>query len=283
MAILSYYRRDQLTPIEVDDETDAGKAFIAKLEGSGYYQDKERAIRESESLVGGSNYTAPAETTATVEEEEPLNLSPNQVYLRLPWLKSFAGGNADKLVDAYIKGFIEGDGSATAATAAMREIPEYQTVFPGIVNTETGAIRINESDYVAGFEQVKASLVGQGLGGYAKQKSREIYATMVGNQVSPNEYINRVKTVRSRIFDRMDEGMKQNIVAAYNDYYSSELGESVTLDESSILALAIDPNLNNEILKKRLNASELGAVYTTEIGEEFHLKEYKSLHKQELH
>jgi len=273
MAILSYYRRDQLTPIEVDNETDAGKRFIADLEGAGYFQDEARAIRESESLVGGSNYTAPAsETTASVEEEEPLNLSPNQVYLRLPWLKSYAGGNADKLVDAYIKGFIEGDGSATAATAAMREIPEYQTVFPGIVNTETGAIRINESDYVAGFEQVKASLIGQGLGGYAKQKSREIYATMVGNQVSPSEYINRVQTVRSRIFDRMDEGMKQNIVAAYNDYYSSELGESVTLDESSILALAIDPNLNTEILQKRLNASELGAIYTTEIGEDVSLE-----------
>ena len=100
----------------------------------------------------------------------------------------------------------------------MREIPEYNTVFPGIVNTETGAIRMSEGSYVAGFEQIKASLVGQGLGGYAKQKGREIYATMVGNQVSPNEYINRVTTVRSRIFDRMDEGMKQYIVAAYNDY-----------------------------------------------------------------
>ncbi len=209
---------------------------------------------------------------STVTEEEPLNLSPNQVYLRLPWLKSYAGGNADKLVDSYIKGFIEGDGSLDAALATMRELPEYETVFPGIVNVETGAIRMSESSYVAGFEQVKASLIGQGLGGDAKQKGKEIYATMVGNQVAPNEYINRVKTVRSKIFDRMDEDMKQNIVSAYNDYYSSELGESVTLDESSILALAIDPNLNNEILQKRLNASELGAVYTTEIGEDVSLE-----------
>ena len=124
----------------------------------------------------------------------------------------------------------------------------------------------------SGFEQIKASLVGQGLGGYAKQKGREIYATMVGNQVSPNEYINRVNTVRNRLFDRMDEGMKQNIVSAYNDYYSNELGESVKLEEASILALAIDPNLNQEILQKRLNASELGAVYTTEVGEDVSLE-----------
>mgnify|MGYP001182881345 CR=1 FL=1 len=273
MAILSYFRRDQLTPITVDDETDKGKQFAADLEGAGYYQDEERAKRESESLVGGLNYSGPASSASTpVEEEEPINLSPNQVYLRLPWLKAFAGGNADKLVDAYIKGYIEGDASETAATAAMRGTPEYNTVFPGIVNTETGAIRMTEGSYVAGFEQIKASLVGQGLGGYAKQKGREIYATMVGNQVSPNEYINRVNTVRNRLFDRMDEGMKQNIVSAYNDYYSNELGESVQLEEASILALAIDPNLNQEILQKRLNASELGAVYTTEVGEDVSLE-----------
>ena len=270
MAIRSYFRRDQLTPITVDDTTDEGKELIAKLEAANYFQDEERAKREAASLPGGSNYTAPS--GASSSEEEPVNLSPNQVYLRLPWLKAFAGGNADKLVDAYIKGYIEGDASETAATAAMREIPEYNTVFPGIVNTETGAIRMSEGSYVAGFEQIKASLVGQGLGGYAKQKGREIYATMVGNQVSPNEYINRVTTVRSRIFDRMDEGMKQNIVAAYNDYYSNELGEQVQLEESSILALAIDPNLNTDILNKRITASELGAVYTTEVGEDVSLQ-----------
>ena len=137
MPILSFYRRDQLTPITVDTDTDAGERMAADLEGAGYYQDEERAIRESQSLVGGLNYTAPAGETPTVEEEEPVNLSPNQVYLRLPWLKAFAGSNADKLVDAYIKGYIEGDASETAATAAMREIPEYNTVFPGIVNAET--------------------------------------------------------------------------------------------------------------------------------------------------
>ena len=274
MAIRSYFRRDQLTPITVDDTTDDGKDFIARLEAAGYYQDEARAQEESRNLVGGINYSGPAAAASTpvVEEEEPINLSPNQVYLRLPWLKAFAGGNADKLVDAYIKGYIEGDASETAATAAMREIPEYNTVFPGIVNTETGAIRMSEGSYVAGFEQIKASLVGQGLGGYAKQKGREIYATMVGNQVSPSEYISRVTTVRSRIFDRMDEGMKQNIVAAYNDYYSNELGEQVQLEESSILALAIDPNLNTDILNKRITASELGAVYTTEVGEDVSLQ-----------
>ena len=235
MAIRSYFRRDQLTPITVDDQTDAGKKFITDLEGAGYYQDEGRAQRESETLVGGSNYSGPA-AVESAPEEEPINLSPNQVYIRLPWLKAFAGGNADTLVDAYIKGYIEGDGSDAAAKAFMRETPEYNTVFPGIVNTETGAIRMTEGSYVAGFEQIKASLVGQGLGGYAKQKGREIYATMVGNQVSPSEYINRVNTDRSRLFDRMDEGMKQNIVSAYNDYYSNELGESVQLEEASILA-----------------------------------------------
>ena len=274
MAKFNYYRRDQLTPIETDDSTRAGRQFITDLESAGYYQDKGRAIRESESFVGGSSYTAPASTTTSTSttEEEAINLSPNQVYLRLPWLKSYAGDNADKLVDAYIKGYIEGDGSATAAVASMRELPEYQTVFPGIVNTETGAIRMSENSYVAGFETVKASLIGNGLGGYAKQKGREVYATLVTNQVSPNEYINRVQTVRYKIFDRMDEGMKQNVVSAYNDYYSNELGEDVKLDESSILALAMDPNLNTEILQKRLNASELGAIYTTEIGQDVSLE-----------
>ncbi len=112
MAILKYYRKDQLTPIEVDDRnTD----FIAQLERDGYTQDEQKAISES-GEVGGTNYTGTAADTTTSSTTTSSGYTAEQAQVLMPWLTKLAPVEGRKLIDEYVQGYIE-TGEATFALA----------------------------------------------------------------------------------------------------------------------------------------------------------------------
>ena len=58
----------------------------------------------------------------------------------------------------------------------------------------------------------------------------------------------------------VDEELKAATIATYNDYFASQ-GVAAGLDEAGLLAVALDPNLNSDILSGRINSAELGAIY----------------------
>jgi hypothetical protein len=262
------YRKDELTGIDVPPDK------VNDFKNDGYTTSKNEALAASYT-PGGSNYTGSTTDTSSSSTStgEGKTITRAEVYKTLPWLKKYAGADADKLVDAYVKGFIDSDGNTTTALAEMRfgeSADAYKRVFKNIINEDTGALRMTESEYISGLESVLTTLTEYSLGGYASGKGKDVWAELVKNSVSPEAYRARVGT-SFNLINEVDQELKQSIINQYNEYYSSQTGTSINMSIESILALAIDPNINNDILSGRLNASELGAIYSGTVGDKIDL------------
>lgn len=240
-------------------------------------------------FAGGTVYDTEAEAKKATEDWEAnrnsntsttsststdgVSLTRAEAFKLVPWLKKYAGADANKLVDSYIKGYIDSDGNPNVALAEMRfgeSQDAYNRVFKNIVDEDTGALKMTEAQYISGLESTLTSLTEYSLGGYASAKGKEVWATLVKNNVSPEVYRTRVGTAYSLI-SNVDQELKASIINQYNEYFSAETGTTVNMTDDSILALAIDPNINNDILSGRLNASELGAIYTGTVGDKLDL------------
>ena len=223
----------------------------------------------SKNLHDNESYGQPRTTDDTSTTTDGVSLTRAEAFKLVPWLQKYAGSDANKLVDSYIKGYIDSDGSPTVALAEMRfgeSADAYNRVFKNIVDPETGVLKMTEAEYISGLESTLTTLTEYSLGGYASAKGKEVWATLVANNVSAEVYRTRIGTAYDLIKE-VDEELKQSIINQYNEYFSAETGSTVSMDTDSILALAIDPNINNDILSGRLNASELGAIYTGTVGE----------------
>lgn len=234
--------------------------------------ENESELKRMTSAQGGWSTTKPSDNTDTTDEDG-VSLTRAEAYKLVPWLQKYAGADANKLVDSYIKGYIDSDGSTASALAEMRfgeSADAYNRVFKNIVDEETGALKMTEAEYISGLESTLTALTEYSLGGYASAKGKEVWATLVKNNVSAEVYRTRVGTAYDLISE-VDTELKQSIINQYNEYFSSETGTTVNMTDDSILALAIDPNINNDILSGRLNASELGAIYTGTVGDKIDL------------
>ena len=267
MAKYTLYRADDLSGNVVADDT----KFIVGADGvrrneldhlitqANYTQDKGLAEEQSKAATNVNQNTAAAGNDPF--KEGPV-ITRDQVFNVLPWLKKFGGTDADTLVDAYVKGFIESDGQVTQALAEMRfgtGSESYGRVFVNIVDPETGALKMTETEYLAGLEDFNTILTQNNLAGYAASMGKEKYATLVSLDVAMPEFAKRVKQIKG-VIDMVDEELKATTIATYNDYYASQ-GVAAGVDESGLLALAFDPNLNSDILAGRVNSAELGALY----------------------
>tara|TARA_Y100000004_G_C8952974_1_gene429449 strand:- start:120 stop:1250 length:1131 start_codon:yes stop_codon:yes gene_type:complete len=252
-----------------------GKVFV--FTGDGGYASTDDAtvlknlldaggVAISKNLFDNQSYGEPqpltSDNTDIGTDVDGKNITRKSVYNILPWLSKFGGADADKLVDAYVKGFIESDGESTAALAEMRfgeGSDAYNRVFINIVDPDTGALRMTETEYLAGLEDFNTILTQNNLAGYAATLGKEKYATLVSLDVAMPEFAKRVKEIKG-VLDMVDEELKAATIATYNDYFASQ-GITAGLDESGLLALAFDPNLNSDILNRRINSAEMGALY----------------------
>ena len=268
MALVTLYRRDDLSGnVKADDtKLTMGDDGVQRTElenfklFAGYTEDKGEA--ENLAKAYESNQNQNTATAGSDPDKDGAVITREQVFNLLPWLQKFAGNDADTLVDAYVKGFIDSDGLATQALAEMRfgEGSEaYSRVFVNIIDPETGALKMTETEYLAGLEDFNTILTQNNLAGYAASVGREKYATLVGLDVAMPEFAKRVKSIKG-VIDMVDEELKAATIATYNDYFASQ-GVAAGLDEAGLLAVALDPNLNSDILSGRINSAELGAIY----------------------
>ena len=275
MAKYTLYRRDDLSGNVVADDTKTivGDDGIERNElehftkMAGYTVNKDEAEGLAEAYANASTSSS-SKSDSTVDGKTTTR---TQVYTLLPWLQKYAGADANALVDAYVKGYNESGGSAEFALAEMRFGKDsgeaYKRVFANIVDPDTGALKMTESEYISGLEKVLTTLTEYNLNGYASSKGKSVWATLVGNNTSAESYTNRVKLVHDRVINRMDEELKTSIINQYNEYFTQATGTPVNMGNESILAIAIDPNINEDVLAGRLNASEIGAVYTGVTGD----------------
>ena len=268
MATVTLYRRDDLSGnVKVsdtkltmgDDGVERTQLENTKLFG-GYTEDK----GEAEALKSAyeSNQNQNNATAGSAPDKDGATITRQQVFNLLPWLSKFAGTDGDKLVDAYVQGYIDSDGTAAVALAEMRfgtGKEAYDRVFVNIVDPDTGALRMTEKDYLAGLEDFNTILTQNNLAGYAATLGKEKYATLVSQDVAMPEFASRVKQLKN-VIDMVDEDLKVSVINQYNQYYS-EQGVSAGIDEAGLLAVALDPNLNSDILAGRIQSSQLGAMY----------------------
>ena len=55
-------------------------------------------------------------------------------------------------------------------------------------------------------------------------------------------------------------------MSAYEQYYSTELGEAIQLDDAALIPLVIDPEINSQILNRQLNVARIGNQYQQVAG-----------------
>ena len=257
-----YYRKDQLTPIVVDTTTEAGRLFAEDLENNGYYQDKQRAIEESKD-IGGSNYTGTVADNTT--SSDTVGFTSSQAQVLMPWLTKLAPVEGKKLIDEYVQGYIE-TGEPTFALAKMRASDSYEKVFPGITRDD-GSLRMTEAQYLQNKEAVLIHFNEFGIGGYGGQVIDSLFPSLVQNNVSPDEIAARL-SVADRQLSNLSTEQKRNVLQAYENYYSTELGETIELDEAALIPLVIDPDVNAQILNRQLNVARIGNQYAVTAGVE---------------
>lgn len=261
MAILKYYRKDQLTPIEVDD---SNTDFIAQLEAANYTQNEQEAIAAS-TEPGGTNYTGTAADTTTSSTTTSSGYTAEQAQVLMPWLTKLAPVEGRKLIDEYVQGYIE-TGEATFALAKMRASDSYEKVFTGITRDD-GSLRMTEAQYLQSKEAVLIHFNEFGVGGYGSQVIDGLFPELVANNVSPDEIASRL-SVADRQLSNLSAEQKRNVLSAYEQYYSTELGEAIQLDDAALIPLVIDPEINSQILNRQLNVARIGNQYQQVAGVE---------------
>ena len=198
-------------------------------------------------------------------DAEAAQFTPQQAQVLMPWLTKLAPVDGRKLIDEYVAGYIE-SGEDTFALARMRSSDSYEKVFPGITRDD-GSLRMSEATYLQNKEAVLIHFNEYGIGGYGAQVIDTLFPQLVQNNVNPDELASRL-SVTSRQLDNLTPEQKRGVLTAYEEYYSSELGDVIQLDEAALIPLVIDPEINAEVLNRRLNIARVGNQYQTVTGAE---------------
>ena len=214
--------------------------------------------------MGYSN-TPPAGTSPVSDNDSSAPYSKEQAKVLLPYITKLDPVRGEKLIDAYTQGFID-TGKPEFALASMRNTAEYSEMFEGIKRPD-GSLRMTEAQYLQNKEAVAIHLNEYNLGGYGKENLDVIFPKLLANNVNPDEFRSRVDAVQKSI-TALPEEQKAQVLGQYSEYYSNELGETVVADESTLVAIAIDPDVNSQILSRRLNVSQIGATFERVTGED---------------
>jgi len=261
------YRSDDLVGFNVDTSTKEGRDRLNELKTNANYTESKSEALANSTQPGGVNFTGGGETTDStpIKEEDLSPYSREQAKVLLPYITKLDPVRGEKLIDSYTQGFID-TGKAEFALANMRSTVEYSEMFEGIKRND-GSLRMTEAQYLQNKEAVAIHLQEYDLGGYAKENLDVIFPKLLANNVSPDELRNRVKAVSDTITS-LPEEQKAQVLGQYSQYYSDELGETVDMSESALVAIAIDPEVNAQILSKRLNVSQISATFERVSGEE---------------
>lgn len=144
------------------------------------------------------------------------------------------------------------------ALSAVRNTTEYQQMFAGNFDPETGEVRLSEADYMASRSAFDAMLESYDLNPAYFQDD---FITAIENELSPTELIGRMEAAYERIVMSSDEVRR---------FYSESYGIEMT--DAAILASAINPNIGEQILNRQIAISEIGGSAATrgfDIGLDF--------------
>ena len=160
----------------------------------------------------------------------------DRVQRLYPWM-------SESLMDSYGTEWAISE-SEGLALAAVRDTDEYQAQFRGNYDPETGSVRMAESDYMASKAAFEATIVSVNLN---PEYFEEDFYKALENEISPRELIGRMEAAYERVIQSSD---------AIKQYYSENFG--IELTDSAILASAINPDVGQQILDRKIAVAEIG-------------------------
>lgn len=148
------------------------------------------------------------------------------------------------LTDLFLDRFID-TGSTQVALAEIRESAIYGQVFAGN-RREDGSLRMDEADYFAYKRGWMRTLSDFGLNPgefLARDRLRE----SVEGEISVQELNQRLQITQDGILDNVD---------AVRSFYAENYG--IDLNAESILGMSIDPDIQRDVLERRITAGQIG-------------------------
>lgn len=159
-------------------------------------------------------------------------------------LYGFTGQDLTNLV-AFAKGEIVSGNSQTQVLLDLQQTPEFQARFPAISQLSKQGVAITPAEYIA-TEQSYAQLE-QAAGLPANYAS---YDQLIGSQVSPSEYADRINKGYLAVETAPPETIK-----AMNDYYGVSKGD--------LAAYFLDPTKGAPLLLQKAQAAQIGGASAT--------------------
>jgi len=155
-----------------------------------------------------------------------------------PWM-------TPEMLDTYERSWATYD-SEEVAMQEVRQTASYQSIFAGNYDSETGQVRMSESEYFATKASFDATVESFGLNPYYFEDE---WVTALENEVSPRELTGRMEAAYERIIQNSDEVRR---------FYSENYG--IDLTDQAILASAISPRIGEEILNRQIAVAEIGGA-----------------------
>lgn len=159
-----------------------------------------------------------------------------QIRTLYPWF-------TEELVNIYIDSWSEYQ-NADVALQEVRQSAEYDVIFGGNYDPQTGSVRMTENDYFAAKANFDASLISIGLN---PDFFQDDWITALEGEVSPAEMSQRLDAAYTRIIDS---------APAIRDYYATNFG--IELTDSAIVASVLKPSLGDQILNRQITMAEIG-------------------------
>lgn len=160
----------------------------------------------------------------------------NKIKALYPWM-------TEGLLNTYSQSWTQYE-SGDVALAEVRQTEEYQTIFKGNYDAETGGVRMSESDYFASKAEFDANLIGIGIN---PDLFEDEWEAALEGEVSPREMNSRIEAAYERIIDS---------APAIRDYYAQNFGIEMT--DAAIVASVLKPSLGEQVLNKQISMAEIG-------------------------
>tara|TARA_R100001463_G_scaffold130936_1_gene190669 strand:+ start:14674 stop:15843 length:1170 start_codon:yes stop_codon:yes gene_type:complete len=161
--------------------------------------------------------------------------------------------NKGNLLQTYVDTWAA-TGNDQLALQAVRDSDEYETYFPGNyrVDPSTGqqaGIRYDEATYTALTDAYDRAFIEAGLNPDVFREA-EVYPALVSGDIGSNELQARINSARQAF---IDNPLAEDVRAYYAQNFDIEMSDS------ALLASALDPNVGEGILNKRISVSQIGA------------------------
>jgi len=135
------------------------------------------------------------------------------------------------------------------ALQEVRLTDEYQAIFRGNYDPESGQVRMTESNYFASKAKFDATLISVGLN---PDPFEDEWIRALEGDVSPTEMTGRIESAYERIIEWAPE---------IRQFYSDTYGIDMT--DAAIVGSVLSPRIGEELISKQMTMAEIGGEAAT--------------------